>query len=266
MMNDTQTADPFREVGKSFDWRPITSPDLRFEPVAEDARPEMQQVAHFAMLCVVMRASLDETNDIIQALQHCERAHSLVRIAIALPVVVAAIENAVALMPTTVTQLGLQNGLATPGLFIGALVEELAQISAEACRFPCKRGRERPRSPRVEFEDCLAGARVARRLGLLDELRPAVSQPYSRLVTAFRNRLGREGVLLVEETAQHAGETAGVGANNAGADNAHAAQHFMRDIGEAARIRSAPLPAHWRSYARALEAGTTVTANERVRG
>ena len=258
MMNDTQSVDPFREAGKSFDWRPITRPDLLFEPVAADTRPEVQQVAHYAMLCVAMRADFDETNDIILALQHSERAHGLSRIAGVLAVVAASVENAIVLMPAATTQLGLQSGLATPGLFVGALVEELARIPVETRRFPHRKSNERLRSPRVEFEDCLAGTSVVKQLGLLDEMHPAIARPYSRLVTAFRQQLRREGVSLVDDIARRA-------VDEAGADATAAPMRFVRGIGEAAQTRSVPLPALWRSYVRAVEAGATGIANMRPR-
>ncbi len=245
---DTVRADVFREAGKTFDWRPIASPDILLEPVADDARPEMQQVAHYAMLCVAMRATLDETGDIIQALQYCERTHGLPRIAGAFALAAASVENAVELIPSTITQLGVQRQLASPGLFVGALVEQLARIPGDTRKFPLSQYRERMHSPHVEFEDCLIGASIARRLGLLDEMRPSASRPHSRLVTEFRKKRAQEGVLLLDAAARAARGEAD--ANAAGASATDAAQRFIAEVARLSRRLSIPLPAHWRAYIR----------------
>lgn len=240
-MTPSDPKSAFQAAGKTLAWQPIVRNPVLLEPVAEDVRPDMQQVAHFAMLCVAMRARLDETNDIVQALQYCERTHGYGRIAAVLPSIAAAVENAVELIPATIAQLGMQRQLANPGLFVGSLVEELARIPGNTRKFPISQYRERLHSPRVEFEDCLLGAGVAKKLGLLDETQPHLARPYSRLMTEFRRKLGKEGVLVVDETARNVRDRT--------PDAAEWAPSFARDIERIAKRNEVRLPALWRVYA-----------------
>ncbi len=183
---------------------------------------------------------MDETDDVIQALQYCERTHGFGRIAPVLPSVVAAVENAVELMPTTIAQLGMQRQLASPGLFVGSLVEELARIPGNTRKFPISQYRERLHSPRVEFEDCLLGAGVAKKLGLIDETQPHLARPFSRLMTEFRRKLGKEGVLIVDETARNVRDRL--------PDMAQWVPTFVRDIEQSAKRNDIALPALWWVY------------------
>lgn len=245
-MTQNDSSDVFQAAGKTLAWQPITRNPVLLEPVVDDVRPEMQQVAHFAMLCVAMRARVDETDDVIQALQYCERTHGFGRISAVLPAVVAAVENAVELIPATIGQLGMQRQLANPGLFVGSLVEELARIPGNTRKFPISQYRERLHSPRVEFEDCLLGAGVAKKLGLLDETQPHLARPYSRLMTEFRRKLGKEGVLIVDETARNI--------QGRVQDATQRVPAFVRDIAQIAKRNGVPLPALWRVYVSSVKA------------
>jgi hypothetical protein len=239
-MTQQDPSNVFQAAGKTLAWQPIVRNQVLLEPVVEDVRPEMQQVAHFAMLCVAMHARMDETDDIIQALQYCERTHGYGRISTVLPSVIASIENAVELIPATIAQLGMQRQLANPGLFVGSLVEELARIPGNTRKFPLSQYRERLHSPRVEFEDCLLGAGVAKKLGLLDETQPHLTRPYSRLMTEFRRKLGKEGVLIVDETARNVLDRV--------QDASQRVSSFIRDVEQSAKRNDVLLPALWRVY------------------
>ncbi len=229
--------------GKAFRWQMLAQPSVKVEAVAPDARPEIQQVAHFAMLCVAMQARLDETDDILQALQYCERVHGYKVIGHALPLIVAALENAVTLIPSTITSLGIQRHLASPGLFMGALVEQLARVPGHTRKFPLSQYRERLRSPHVEFEDCLIAASMARKLGLLSEARPQLVRPYSRLVTEFRKKLGQQGIVLMDDVAIAVASEARA-ANQA----INAVSSFIARVEPLAKEYALTLPAHWRAY------------------
>ncbi len=54
--HDSPASNVFHAAGKTMAWQPLVRNPVLLEPVAEDVRPDMQQVAHFAMLCVAMRA------------------------------------------------------------------------------------------------------------------------------------------------------------------------------------------------------------------
>lgn len=248
MTNDNPAKpDEIDAQGKTFKWTMLAKPSIAVEGVAPDARPELQQVAHFAMLCVAMQAQLDETDDIIQALQYCERVHGYKVIQHALPLIVAAIDNAVTLIPSSVTSLGVQRHLASPGLFVGALVEELARVPGHTRKFPLSQYQERLRSPHVEFEDCLIAASAARKLGLLNEARPQLIRPYSRLTTEFRKKLSQQGLLLIDDTARESQ------AANQSPDNT--TRHFIKRIDQLMSEHHIAPPPHWRAY-----------LNERKRG
>jgi hypothetical protein len=193
------------------------------------------------MLCVAMQARLDETDDIIQALQYCERVHGYTIIGHALPLIVAALENAITLIPSTITSLGIQRHLASPGLFVGALVEELARVPGHTRKFPLSQYRERLRSPHVEFEDCLIAASMARKLGLLDEAKPQRVRPYSRLVTEFRKKLGQQGIVLMDDLALSAQQSPGT-------VSATRVATFIASADKLAKQHQITLPAHWRAY------------------
>lgn len=244
-MTQQDPSNVFLTAGKTLAWQPIVRNQVLLEPVVEDVRPEMQQVAHFAMLCVAMHARMDETDDIIQVLQYCERTHGYGRISTVLPSAIASVENAVELIPATIAQLGMQRQLANPGLFVGSLVEELARIPGNTRKFPLSQYRERLHSPRVEFEDCLLGAGVAKKLGLLDETQPHLTRPYSRLMTEFRRKLGKEGVLIVDETARNVLDRV--------QDASQRVSSFIRDVEQSAKRNDVLLPALWRVYVSTLK-------------
>ena len=165
--------------------------------VAADARPALAQ--HFSLLAVSMHATREEAEDIIDALQLCERRHGFGKVGPILAKVTAAIENAVTLTGLSITTLGIQRQLANAGLFVGALVEQMAEVDSSTHRFPLSEYNQRANSPRPEFEDCLMGASIAKRFGYLHEDRPQEALPFSALVASFRMKLGARGVLMVEE-------------------------------------------------------------------
>lgn len=228
--------------GKLFDWRPLPEPGATLDKVADDVRPEMAQMAHYAMLCVAMQATLDETGDIMRALQHCERTHGYTRIAPTLPTITAAIDNAVFLMQISISWIGMQQQLATPGLFIGALVEQLSSIPGQTRKFPLREYRERIHSPRVEFEDCLLGAGLAKKMGILTESNPQISRPYTRLMTEFRRKYGHSGALMLDEMARDIQE------KHAGAASSKRVQEFVRAVAALATKKKLSLPPQWRLY------------------
>ena len=55
-MTSSDPHNVFHAAGKTMAWQPLIRNPVLLEPIAEDMRPDMQQVAHFAMLCVAMRA------------------------------------------------------------------------------------------------------------------------------------------------------------------------------------------------------------------
>ena len=228
--------------GKLFDWRPLYEPSAMLEEIAQDTRPEMAQLAHYAMLCVAMQATLDETSDIIRAFQHCERTHGYAMIAPTLPTITAALDNAVFLMQVSINLIGIQQQLSTPGLFIGALVEQLARIPGQTRKFPMREYRERIHSPRVEFEDCLLGAGLAKKLGILSDSAPQVSRPYSRLMTEFRRKHGHAGVLMLDEMAREIQET------TLGVASDQRVREFVQAVAVLATKKKITLPPQWRVY------------------
>ena len=231
-----------RKADKSISWHPIVRPDTWVEAVSEDVRPDMQQLAHYAMLCVAMRAALDETDDVIRALQYCERTHGFARVAPVLGMVVASLESAVTLIPMAITMMGVQRHLANAGLFVGYLIEELARIPGHTRRFPLSQYSERVNSPHVEFEDCLLGAGVLKKLGLLNEGDPALARPYSRLVTEFRKQHGTLGVCMVDDAAKQVQEVL------AGKPNSSPIPMFAHEIEQLAKKHHVSLPMIWQMH------------------
>lgn len=185
--------------GKNFNWRPRFNEEPPVMDVAADARPALAQLQHFSLLAVSMHATREEAEDIIDALQLCERRHGYGKVGPILAKVTAAIENAVTLTGLSITTLGIQRQLANAGLFVGALVEQMAEVDSSTRRFPLSEYQQRANSPRPEFEDCLMGASIAKRFGYLHEDRPQAALPFSALVASFRMKLGARGVLMVEE-------------------------------------------------------------------
>ena len=224
--------------GKSFNWHPRFSEEVAMMAVAADVRPTTTQLMHYPLLAVSMHATRDELEDIVEALQFCERKHGFAKIVPALPTVTAAVENAVALTGLGVTKLGIMHQLASPGLFIGALVEQLAEIDSSTRRFPLSQYNERINSPRLEFEDCLIGASVARKLDMLREERPQDVQPFSALVAQFRIKLGARGTLLVDKAAREAHESP-----------LRLAQ-FIQVVGRLAAAEKVNPPPQWRMWVR----------------
>jgi len=233
--------------GKLYDWRPLKDPNVALGQVAEDERPEMMQVAHYAMLCVAMQATLDETGDIMKALQHCERTHGFRQIAPTLPTITAAVDNAVYLIQISISFMGMQQQLATPGLFIGSLVEQLASIPGQTRKFPLREYRERIRSPHVEFEDCLLGAGLAKKMGILSESAPHLSRPYSRLMTEFRRKYSHAGALMLDELAHDIQEKYTNSASN------ERVSAFVRAVALLASKKKLGLPPQWRLYVDSLK-------------
>jgi hypothetical protein len=176
--------------------------------VASDARDTHAQMGHFLRLTESMRVSRREAAAIVEAMQLCERAHGYAVIAQALVFAAAVVENAVALTGVTITALGEQRGHASPGLLVGAVIETRAGIDPPRRRFPNTRYEPRLGSPRVEFEDCLAGVGLAVRLGLLNErTQPAPlsgTQPYSALACSFRRERSIAGAGLLSRMADEA--------------------------------------------------------------
>ena len=235
----TNLTDPEPHIeGKTFVWEPLISQPILLESIAADARPDAEQLSHFALMCVGMRATLDETSDIIEALQYCERAHGYAKIATSYVLIVGALDSAVTLIPSTITMIGIQRQLASPGLFIGALIEQVARVDAPTRKFPMSQYRERLRSPHVEFEDCLIGASVARRLGVLTDSAPHAARPFGRLVAEFRKKQAQRGILVVDEAARDV-QTKSQDAMPA---------RFMASIDALAKSHAVALPALWRKY------------------
>lgn len=235
-------------AGKPYTWKPTVPSDITLEPLADDARPEMQQVAHYAMLCVAMQATLLETDDIIRALQQCERIHGFNRIGPVFATMTAAIENAVALIPMPITMLGIRRQLSNPGLFVGSLVEELARVPGNTRKFPMSQYRERLHSPYVEFEDCLLGAGIAKKLQVLSENNPQASRPYSRLITEFRRKHGQDGILVVDETAREIRDQYAQSIQVESVSSTTLVKAFIAVIKRKAHEKSVTLPALWRLY------------------
>ena len=219
-------------------WEPLITQPVLLEPIAADARPDVEQLSHYALMCVGMRATLDETSEIIEALQYCERAHGYPKIAASYVLIVGALDSAVTLIPSTITMIGIQRQLASPGLFIGALIEQVARVDAPTRKYPMSQYHERLRSPHVEFEDCLIGASVARRLGVLTEHAPHVARPFGRLVAEFRKKHAQRGILLVDEAAREV-QTKSQDAMPL---------HFIESIEALAKSNAVALPALWRKY------------------
>lgn len=235
-------------AGKPYAWRPMPSSDMALECVAEDVRPEMQQVAHYSMLCIAMQATLDETDDVIRALQQCERVHGFNRVGPTLAVLTAAIENAVTLIPMPIQRIGRNRHLSSPGLFVGSLVEELARLPSHRRKFPTGQHRIRLHSPYVEFEDCLWGAEMAQRLHLLTEINPHAARPFGRLITAFRQQRGQDGILMVDNTARIVRDRF-ASANRLAPDSGSALiTGFVQAIDHMAQAQGITLPALWRLY------------------
>lgn len=230
------------KIDKSISWQPIVRPDTWVESVADDVRPELQQMAHYAMLCVAMHAALEETDDVIQALQYCERTHGFGRVAPVLGMVVASLESAVTLIPMSITMLGVQRHLANAGLFVGYLIEELARIPGHTRRFPLSQYSERVSSPHVEFEDCLLGAGVLKKLGLLSEGEPGMARPYSRLVTEFRKQHGTLGICMVDDAAKRVQELV------QGKPNSSPIPMFAQEVEQLAKKHEVSLPMVWQVY------------------
>lgn len=240
--------------GKPYLWKPTLPTDMAFEALAEDVRPEMQQVAHYAMLAVAMGATSGETDDIIRALQQCERIHGFNRMNPALDVLTAAIENAVTLTSTPITLLGHKRQLASPGLFVGSLTEALAHIPASTRKFPASHDHTRIHSPYVEFEDCLLGAEIVKAFHLLSESNPQVARPYSRLVAAFRQRHGQGGTLMIEALAKEVRDQF-ASVNHASLEPmSPRVTVFVQAIEHKSQTHGVTLPALWRLYVEAIPA------------
>ena len=231
-----------RKTDKSITWHPIVRPDTWVEAVSEDVRPQMQQLAHYAMLCVAMRAALAETDDVMRALQYCERTHGFARVAPVLAMVVASLENAVTLIPMAITTMGVQRHLANAGLFVGYLVEELARVPGHTRRFPLSEYSERVNSPHVEFEDCLIGAGIVKKLGRLTEGDPALARPYSRLVTEFRKQHGTLGVCMLDDAAKQVQEIL------TGKTNSSPIPMFADEVERLAKRHRVSLPMVWQMH------------------
>lgn len=224
-------------------WQPIIDRPFGLHPVAADARPSEQQQAHFGMLAVAMRADLAETNLIIDALQLCERRYGFAKIKPHLLMITAAVENAVALCGNSVTLIGMQRKMANAGLFVGSLLERCAEVDASTRRFPKSDFENRLSSPWVEFEDCLLGANIAKKLGLLEEKHPERAQPYSALAAECRKRLGLKGIVDIEA----------LGRRHIAArpeDCVACTNHFIRDAEKMIRDKGIKSPPHWREMVR----------------
>lgn len=224
-------------------WQPIIDRPFGLHPVAPDARPSEQQQAHFGMLAVAMRADLVETNLIIDALQLCERRHGFAKIQPHLAMITAAVENAVALCGNSVSLIGMSRKMANAGLFVGALLERCVEGDATPNRLSKSDFENRLSSPRVEFEDCLLGANIAKMLGLLDEQHPERAQPYSALVAECRKKLGMKGILDIETIGQRH-----VAARPEDCVTSNC--HFIRDAGKMIRDKAIKPPPHWREMVR----------------
>ena len=234
---------PLDEDGKTFDWKPRFNEPPEMAAVAEDVRPSTQQLHHYSFLAVIMRADSNETEDIVEALQYCERRHGFKVISPFLALVTAAIENAITLAGMRVTDLGIQRHLASPGLFVGSLIEEMSKVDSSTRRFPMSQYRERINSPYLEFEDCLMGAGVARKLGVLTEEKPQDAQPFSALIGAFRLRMLAKGTLLVDNLGREIRD-------KQIADSQLRLNTFAQAIRAQAEINKVLLPPQWRMYMR----------------
>ncbi|NJM40812.1 MAG: hypothetical protein HC853_08595 [Anaerolineae bacterium] len=231
--------------GKAIQWQPLVDRPIALERVANDTRPTTAQTKHFAALAEAMRADAAEAALIADALQLCESKHGFQAIAPHLGMIVAAIENTIALSGTTVSLIGLQRKLANAGLLVGTLVERCAEVNDTTRRFPKSDFGARIGSPRVEFEDCLVGASIARKLGILNEHEPRRAQPYSALVAAFRKKLGVKGIKIIEDCGRVHATTR--------ADGAVASVNgFVRDANQLMRQHDIGAPPQWRMLLRTL--------------
>jgi hypothetical protein len=161
--------------------------------------------------------------------------------------ITSAVENAISLksgIGLRVTDLGIPGHLASAGLFIGSLVEEMSKVDSSTRRFPMSQYRERMNSPYIEFEDGLMGAGVARKLGVLTEERPQDAQPFSALVPGFRVKMLAKGTLLVDNQAREV--------HDRQIANTHERlKTFATAIKNQGAANKVPLAPQWRTYMRA---------------
>ena len=235
---DSQLPDAADASGKTNDWRPRLNEPLALETVPESTRPSLEQRAHYAMLAVSMRASIEEAEDIVEALQFCENKHGLSKVKPILPLIVSVIGNAVTLMQVSITFMGIQRHIANAGLFVGSLIEHLAEVDSSTRRFPLSQYQERLNSPHVEFEDCLIGVGIAKRFIALGEMRPQQALPYCALVNAFRTKRRAKGMLALENLSR---ELQGAG---------HPIATWLTAIDTLASKEKVKLPPQWRTYVR----------------
>lgn len=221
-----------------YEWHPIFDHPVELAQVADDTRDTLTQMAHHLRLTEQMNVTSQETSDIIEALQLCERAYGYSHIAPAFGVVTSVVENAVALTGTTVTLIARQRGYRNAGLLVGCLLENRIHVEPGERRFPLCGYEPRVGSPYVEYEDCLTGVLIAEQLGRLDEQSPQATRPFGVLASAFRRLLGVKGLRWLEETAASAGTLMAPMGTFAVVVNAEAIRTGLR------------LPAQWRRFTR----------------
>lgn len=169
-------------------WRPMFRNVPALAAISPDVRSMRDQMAHFARLMEYLPATAEEKALIVQAYQLCERTHGYQVINAALEIVTRLLSDAVAAMHLSITAIAGARGYPNAGALAGALVEERANISPAARRFPTMKSVLRAGSPNIEFEDVECGLDLAQALGIihLDMTDEDDSQPFIALAAAIR--------------------------------------------------------------------------------
>lgn len=183
------------------EWTPIFNREPAMAAVSDTARSPLEQMAEFGAIAAwLLRADVVtpiEAEQIVEALQLCERTHGYPAIASGVRFAALAVWTGPLMTGASLTALAHQRGCVTAGLLFGALVEKWAGRTQRLTpRFPKMRERPRPASPHIEFDDCLLGSEMALRTGAEDGAAAAAA-----LIAALRARFVTRAVEEIERTA-----------------------------------------------------------------
>lgn len=135
-------------------------------------------------------------------LDELEDVHGYTRIRPALELVGIALGQAVLLRSDSIEGMGADRQILPASDFIGHLIEKYATIDASTRYFELTDWRLRMDYERVDLEDCLVAAAIARRLGILDMRAPRPVGLLAELAMAFRRRLLEHGYEHLQEITQ----------------------------------------------------------------